>query len=106
MRYWLLFLLAVTMAACNLVAQPDDALPDGGGSTETYTNTVAGYAFDFPADWHLIADDPRFVQLWSLDPQSVQNEAGFEGVEGDYVIIGFLARGRVSAVARCAGSAL
>src|SRR5215207_2256765 len=97
-RFWGLALL-LTLCACNLApanrAAPTntatmDSSPTPAAQSNTYAHPTIHYAFDYPAEWYLNDDDPNFVQVWSIAPESITlgNESA---IQDDYVIMSVLA---------------
>ncbi len=98
---WMLSLFAL-LSACNLVSsseaeerasgEPTLVVPSGDARL-TYSNPDMGYAFDYPGDWHLVVEDPTFVEIWSMNPAEIPTAEGsrYDAAQGDFVVMSFLA---------------
>ncbi len=77
---WLILLVAATLSACNMNASSDGTAntnPTAENSslaqpladlTETYTDSVLGFAVDYPAGWRVEARPGELIQIFSPVP--------------------------------------
>ncbi|MBZ0291929.1 MAG: hypothetical protein K8L99_05105 [Anaerolineae bacterium] len=65
---------------------PDSNANSLGGPTETYTDSQAGFAFDYPEDWYVQGDAGTPVSLTSFEPE----ENGSGGIDPAQTKIDFV----------------
>ena len=85
---YLIPLMIIALAACSLglsaggVAEKPISSDESSAATSTFTDTIAGFSFDYPDSWHLIDGSDPNVTAYAITITSYDtaNILGSEGV--------------------------